>query len=480
MRRSLAAVLSPLALALLAPSLTACAQSPRITIDGEQDDWPLSVTASADASSIFVRFSPDETLTLQGGQRCTRVLFDLDADATTGLHADSLGVDLEIQISPLPSDKGAALALGARAYAHAGGQRRTLAHTDVALEFAPTYAASDYELRISRGFDPDDARGVPALSRLWGEGRVRGVVVQTDNAGAPLWRGESFEVVLPAPRARRPSAGPVPPPAGALRVVSHNVLHASPERAPDAFARLYTALSPDVVLVQEWDAWNAARLEAWFDEHAPSETGWHAVAHPGDRAGVAVISRYPIIHAVDEPVHAQGSGWPVRFVGAVIDAPGGPLLAGSIHLKCCGFAGSPEDEQRKREARAINDHVRRVLDEHGIERCVLGGDLNLVGSRPPLDILRASLDADDTDLATVSPLVWGERTTHTWTDDKSAFTPGRLDWVVYSDAVLDNTFACVVESAALSHSARAAMGLEADDSRASDHLPIVVDLAPMD
>jgi len=193
-----------------------------------------------------------------------------------------------------------------------------------------------------------------------------------------------------------------------------------------------------------------------------------------------VVSRYPVTLAVDEPIHAEGDSWPVRFVGAVIDAPGGPLLAGSAHLKCCGYAGSPEDERRIAEARAINQLVRRILDENDLSRCVLGGDLNLVGSRPPLDLLRATLDADGSDMEPARTLIWGDHAAITWTDADSPFSPGRLDWVVYADAVLHSPFACVVETARLAPAALAAMGVEPDDSRASDHLPLVVDLSPAD
>ena len=36
---------------------------------------------------------------------------------------------------------------------------------------------------------------------------------------------------------------------------------------------------------------------------------------------------------------------------------------------------------------------------------VIGGDINLVGSRRPLDVLGSKLDVDGTDLEIVTPLV---------------------------------------------------------------------------
>ncbi len=463
---------------LAAVAATGCvtAEPPPIVIDGDPGEWPETTQAWADAHSVYVRFAPDARVTLQGGARCTRVLLDLDADAGTGLPLADLGVDLELQVSPLPDEPGDELGVGTRVLAHAGGRTRSLSHADAGFEFAPTYSADSYEIRIARHPGP----GSCVFDGLLAAGHARGVVIQTDAAGAELWRGLPFELDLPAPATGRAgTADALPPPTnGSIRVVSHNVLRGSPAREPDAFARVYSALDPDVILLQEWDGWSGERLVAWFKEHAPGGREWHAVAHRASRAGVAVVSRHPVIEAIDEFVFADGGEWPVRFVGAILDAPGGPLLAGSIHLKCCGSDASPEDVRRVHETRAINDLVRRVLDEHGVTRCVLGGDLNLVGSRPPLDALRAALDADGSDMAPAYTLVWGDATTHTWTDADSSFSPGRLDWLVYSDSTLTPALACVLETDVLSPEALASMGLEPADSRASDHLPLVLDLAP--
>ncbi|MEZ6242062.1 MAG: endonuclease/exonuclease/phosphatase family protein [Phycisphaerales bacterium] len=476
MARSRTRVSTPLALVVIFPALSASAQPTPIVLDGDLHDWDARPALVASAEHLYLRFAPGSDVTLQGGQRTTHILLDLDADAATGqaFSTDNpLGVDLEIQISPPPDEIGAELSTGVRAWVYIADGRLPLSHTDIGVAFAPTYAADAYELRLDR-----DAAVLASFSKA---DRVRGLVVQTDENGKELWRSDPFEGVLDPPAITDPpvGGGPVPhAPPGAIRVLSHNVLHTRPGESPDAFARLYHALAPDVILLQEWDDWSAEKLVAWFDEHVPIDGGWHAVAHPGERAGVAVVSRFPITLAVDEPIHAEGVSWPVRFVAAVVDAPGGPLLAGSIHLKCCGYAGSSEDEQRQDEARAINALVKRVLDEHDLARCVMGGDLNLVGSRPPLDLLRANLDADATDLEPARTLIWGDAAALTWTDDHSAFSPGRLDWIVYSDAVFENPFACVVETERLTPDALAKMGLEREDSRASDHMPVVVDLTP--
>ena len=76
------------------------------------------------------------------------------------------------------------------------------------------------------------------------------------------------------------------------------------------------------------------------------------------------------------------------------------------------------------------------------------------------------------------PRVTGDRSLHTWRDDRSLFTPGRLDWVVYADSALEARSAFVLETEGLSEAALERAGLGRDDSRVSDHMPVVVDLSP--
>lgn len=468
---------------LLALPLGACAEAPPIARDATTHAPPAPSSAVVDSERLYVRFSPPgEPITLQGGQRTTRLLIDADADTETGMRyestGESLGVDLEIQISPAQRD--GAPGVGAAAWAWGSDHRSIqLSHSEIGFMFTPSYAARDYEARIDRALSPEAQRRLGSTVRTLGSTqRVRVRVAQLDRDGRELWVSGVIEAEAP-PAGKRPPAGVVPSRApGSVRVLSHNVLHASPGKDPGAFVRMYRALEPHVILVQEWDGWSGDRLAAWFNERVPIEGTWSAVAHPGERAGVAVISRLPIREALTERVVAPGGNWPVRFVGAVVETDAGAMLVGSMHLKCCGTSGSSEDERRVHETRAINAYVQRALDQREIGMCVLAGDLNLVGSRPPLDVLRAGLDADGSDLEAARAFVVGDTWQHTWTDDRSLFTPGRLDWMVYSDSAQRETSAFVLETEGLSREELSRTGLRRGDSRASDHLPLVADFLP--
>src|SRR5207248_2624641 len=94
---------------------------------------------------------------------------------------------------------------------------------------------------------------------------------------------------------------------------------------------------------------------------------------------------------------------------------------------------SGEDLTRMAEARAINASFMSAggAMDHGAMR-ILAGDLNLVGSRPPLDLLRQGLDVDGSDLTVARPMVLGDTTLLTWRDPPTGYAPGRLDYVTYS------------------------------------------------
>jgi exonuclease III len=64
----------------------------------------------------------------------------------------------------------------------------------------------------------------------------------------------------------------------------------------------------------------------------------------------------------------------------------------------------------------------------------------------------------------------------TWTEDDNAFSPGRLDYVVYSDASARAVNAFVFDTRRLTAAALAKLGLDVEDSASSDHLPVIVDL----
>jgi endonuclease/exonuclease/phosphatase family metal-dependent hydrolase len=250
-----------------------------------------------------------------------------------------------------------------------------------------------------------------------------------------------------------------------IRIVSYNVFKRSPQTTPDPFARIFRALDPDIILIQEWSDADFAILETWFTTHVPVAIDWHAASVP--TLGVAIIAKQRI-----DPIMADYSAG--NFAIVHVHTSLAKIAVASVHLQCCGNLDSPQDRKRRKQARAINRAARKVAG--GL--LVIGGDFNLVGSRSPLDLVRENLDADRSDLEVATMLVHGDSAVYSWRQPADIFPPGQLDFFLYSDAVADLRQAFALNTALLSEEALHQAGLTRDDTAASDHLPIVMDIAP--
>jgi endonuclease/exonuclease/phosphatase family metal-dependent hydrolase len=128
------------------------------------------------------------------------------------------------------------------------------------------------------------------------------------------------------------------------------------------------------------------------------------------------------------------------------------------------------------EALAIRQATEAALRAGGVDGLLITGDLNLVGSEEPRIVLARELDVDGRSLWTAQPMRLDgvSQTTWEWAGDR--FTPGRLDYVLYSQATLGWVGGFVYHSGDLSARWQAAHGVTAETSRATDHLPVVSDL----
>jgi hypothetical protein len=273
-----------------------------------------------------------------------------------------------------------------------------------------------------------------------------------------------------APRARPPASAPAPAARERdLRIVSQNTLRTGlfvPEQA-GPLSRLLVAAGADIYLLQEEYNSSQADVEALFNAVRPLDGGaaWHA----HKRGDTAVVARWPVRGL---PNHDAS------YAAAAVMTEAGPIIVVSQHPKCCGFIGSGEDQRRIEQAGLTARVVRQArAGELGPDLVdapvIIGGDWNLVGSRTPLDVLTdpelplmAELRIPNAARADVS----------TWRElDGLGFPPGRLDLIVYDESRLEPVHAEVFDSEALSPQRLKILGLEATDSRASDHLMLIAD-----
>jgi endonuclease/exonuclease/phosphatase family metal-dependent hydrolase len=449
---------------------------PKIMLDGDTDDWDQLPDGYADGHFIYLHFSPVHEFqpSIQAAPYTTRIRIDADESTKTGRPMQWMsieasmqepqGVDLLVELSPKNAKGTIGIGSSVTRYTQAG-KAISLGHSDIGFAFLPTYGSNDYEARIDRH--------APRASMLPDEGPIEVVVDQIDENGRFLW-STTIRVVLPklAPIAQTDATIPAKP-SQSVRVMSANVLFSSPLESPDAFARVLGAIEPDVILYQEWFNTPVEEVSKWLNTYAGS--GW-SVHMPNAKAGVAIATKNRIIQSYEAVIPPSGNERPARAVAALIDTDAGELLAISVHLKCCGNAESEEDHKRIKQAKAINAFVRSVHKKHPKAKVVIAGDFNLVGSRVPLETMSRALGIHGEDLSVVNTVHIGDASMITWNDEKSRFSPGRLDWMLIDESVSQAANAFILDTRALSPEALTAMGLEGDDSKASDHLPIVMDL----
>ncbi len=470
------------------PSVSQAPTTPppvQIILDGELDDWYGQTGIRADNDEVFICFeSFDESQAIQAADFTTRIRIDADADSTTGMrqmyHTKdeasgqpmmlSQGVDLTIDISPEGRDFGT-LRGGSNTRLHTANSTQRVSHADVGFYFLPTHNSPRYEARLDR-------TRMPLLQH---DGAIS-IVVEHRAVGGEVLKTQSFTTTLPKYAPSKPINTPIAPtPKDGVRVMSTNVLFSTPLNDPEPFVRVLDAMNPDVVLYQEWFKTTKDEVRAWFDTHLDDDFTNSII---DDTSGVAIVTRLPIIEGGIESISEPGASRSRGIALAVLDAsePGSsvpkPLIVVSVHLKCCGGAGSEEDVKRIAQAHQINRIVLELRNKYPDAGVVIGGDYNLVGSRVPLETMSKGIGRDGQDLVPVPTTCLGTQSMLTWTDADSSYTPGRLDWLLVDDRAWTPMRSWSLDTEHLSEQLLKDAGLERDDSRATDHLPIFVDLIP--
>lgn len=445
-------------------------------LDGDCSEWEHPNSGIADNRFIYLHFSPKSEFpqTIQSAPYTTRIRIDIDQDPKTGRPMQWMsieasmqqpqGVDLLMELSPKNELGSIGIGSSVMSYDQAG-TGKSIGHAAIGFMFLPTYGASAYELRIDRL--------APGASILPNEGTIEIVIDQVDKDDRFLW-STTIRVELPLlGDSAKSDVLIAAKPKKSVRVMSSNVLFSSPLKEPAAFKRVLHAIDPDVILYQEWFNTDVSDVQQWLDTYAGK--GWR-VHMPSSKAGVAIATRNRVITTYESVLPPSNTGRPTRGVAALIDTDAGELLAISIHLKCCGSAGSSEDLKRIEQAKSINDFVRFVRQQHPKAKVVIAGDFNLVGSYEPMAAMVDSLGIRGEDLTPINAQQLGDASMITWNDEKSRFSPGRLDWMLIDESMSTAVNAFILDTRSLSDASLNLMGLHADDSKASDHLPIVIDL----
>ena len=449
----------------------------QIQLDQEFSDWgafPVveenlsnahlrSVQVASNATWMFFRaelgeeLALDETIIPHG----LELWIDTDGNVNTGWLQAGIGVEIVLDFS----------AAEARRY-NANGVETTLTLNDVGVHIAPTYSGADMEVAVDRdmsGLDGGEARW------QWVDGLHNDVLPSTP---ALTSLNSSPDPYVPLDLNR--------PAAAQLRCMWWNVNgRFNNGSAEAAMERMVQALAPDVIGFSEVNNVSASlvkgRLESWL----PGTT-WNVLKDDYD---LMVASTYPL----DEGFSGVYRSFPVVVSTEAIW--GLPMLFTSSHLKCCG--GASNEAQRQSEADEYMEFQRDAMTAGGLldlptnSPIVFGGDLNMVGLAAPIVTLQSgdiadngaygpdfAPDWDGTSMVELAILQADRPMDYTWRNDGSIYTPGKLDYALITDGVVEAVHMFGLQTADMTSARLSAFGLQSGDTwAASDHLPIVVDLA---
>lgn len=459
-----------------------------ILIDGEFADWqsnsPLfmdgqgddgisqidfgSLWVYDDSRFLYINIEVGEEINLQDGNE-VNLLIDTDNNASTGLTAHGIGAELSYTFGQREG------------VVYPGNSQLQIFHSDIDLVSAPTVSSDQFELVISKD--------VTFLGQsLFAGDSIRIVIRDVDNNGdlLPDAQGGVLYGLNNTRPVTLPSYSLAKQDSQHFRVLSYNVLNDGlfdPSRTA-AMARVLAAIKPDLIGFQEIYNNNSQQVANEIENILPSATGeqWY---HQQQGSDIIAISRYPILghYGIDN----NGA-----FLIDMTEAIGSELLFIVAHPPCCS-----NNEGRQQEIDAIMAFVRDVKSGTGVLQLedrtpiLIVGDMNLVGYKEQLrtlltgDIVNEqtygpdfSPDWDTTALEDAQPLTTGLPMKFTWFRESSSFSPGRLDFIVYSGSVMEMVNQFTLFSRGLSQDSLSAYQLLAEDAIvASDHLPVVADFS---
>ena len=281
--------------------------------------------------------------------------------------------------------------------------------------------------------------------------------------------------------------------ADSFRMVSYNVhfddlFDSSNGRAQ--LQRMIGALDADVYNFQEAFDTSASDVVAMFNTFSPLGGGQAWRAHKGRNQ--LIISRHDLsLQQTDVPNGSRG------IAMAQVDMPdlffANDMYVLNNHFPCCN-----NESGRQSEADAISAWIQDAITTGGDfdlaqdTAIAVLGDLNIVNGPNSLNTLingnGSSPDWDGTSLADSHPFHNATGSDDwTWRNDNSQFDPGVLDYILFTDSVLEMNHGFILNPSQMSAADLQASGLLATDFKLDqtsgtsgefDHLPLVVDFAP--
>ncbi len=459
-----------------------CSFAQSISIDEDFTDWENVVVYYEDASGdnagspidfktlkitnddlyIYLYLEVGDEINLQQDNEIS-LLLDLDSNPETGEFFSGIGYELIFNF-------------GQRNGQFYNPDEQNFNSYDVGLVSSPTVTSTVFEIKINRDTEID---GTPVFENDFFDFLIRsqssnGDLLPDNGSGTLTYSFNNENTYKARPYSLKKKN------AEDIRVLSYNVLRDNLFEASvkENYQRIFQAIKPDIIGLQEVYNNSGADAAALIEQFSPSgsEEQWYHADVGNDNL---MVSRFPI---TKQKAISGNAAY-------LLDLGGQELLTIVAHPPCCS-----NNENRQREIDEFMAFVRdsKAGQEFDIEKrtpIIVLGDMNLVGfSEQQKTLLTGDVvnedsfgpdfnpDWDGTSFEDLKPQNPELPTTFTWYSSGSSFSAGRLDYIVYSDFVLQAVNGFSLHTPGMHPDSLQVYGLEADDTIiASDHLPLVGD-----
>jgi endonuclease/exonuclease/phosphatase family metal-dependent hydrolase len=271
-----------------------------------------------------------------------------------------------------------------------------------------------------------------------------------------------------------------------IRIVAYNTLSngLTDLTRKSHFEKIIKAIKPDIIGFSE--CWNTEvnYVKSIMDQWLPLNTndGWY-LEKQIDR-GLITASKWEIIDRWEE----LPNQFPVLI--NLPDKYSSDILFTNAHLNCCGNESGRQD-QADAYSRFINDAKTKggEIDLTRNTPFVYAGDLNLVGYSQQLTTLISGdiqntidyglpsyPDWDDSEVIDLISLHSDSKFSFTWKNENSSYPTGKLDYIIYSDAVVSVEKSFVLRTEEMNVIRLGKYGLDINNTEsASDHFPVIAD-----
>jgi exonuclease III len=452
------------------------AQNNRILLDGSFDDWSdkpdhfedpsgdgrfgfdfENLIMDNDEQFLFLSFDIGIEINLQDQNEVVLYL-DTDDDPQTGYVYDGIGAEIIYFFGDRSG------------YFYKNNTQKSIEHRHLGLSTLPTVSSNRFEICMDRNILINNDLVFPGNT-------VRAILLHDVQNGDKLPDGPggvkfkfSDDPLTEMPKYTLAGSN-----SSDFRFLSYNVLFDELFDKQAQFRRQIAAIDPDIIAFQEIYDHSAEQTKDLVEDFLGGS--WYAAKQGSD---IIMISKYPIL----ESHYIKGNG------GFLIDVNGQQILVINAHLPCCS-----NDSGRQEEVDAIMAFIRKSkngetsLNLQENTPIIIAGDMNFVGKNRQIrtfiegDINNEAVygadfapDWDGSDFKDILSFATNTPLALTWYDLESSYNPGRLDYIIYSDAVLQvknafNLFSQFLPVDSLQH-----YGILKDDTKnASDHIPVVAD-----